>query len=124
QSKANDLSRFTWLTTSGHPQLVHARIKSFSSKGWPEITIDDLVTSEDIERVKAEARKRLIEDIPNDNSRLLAYRLSLIIGKFPRNIALAVANVDPSIGLAGAALDVLIGAWIEELEGDNCIISP
>ena len=75
-------ARTIWLTTSGHPQLVHARVRNLSVKGWPAIEFSDLTKPEDVERVRSEARMRLVKEFPTENTRVLAYRLSLINGIF------------------------------------------
>lgn len=111
-------ARTIWLTTSGHPQLVHARVRNLSSKGWPSIEFSDLTKPEDVERVRSEARMRLIKEFPTDNTRILAYRLSLINGIFSHETAMAVANTPPPTNLPGETFAALIGPWIER-EGEN-----
>ncbi|MFQ5329600.1 MAG: hypothetical protein ACE5D4_06385, partial [Thermodesulfobacteriota bacterium] len=111
-------ARTIWLTTSGHPQLVHARVRYLSAKGWPSIEFSDLTTPEDVERVRSEARTRLLKEFPFENTRALAYRLSLINGTFSRETAIAVAETPPPTKLPGEAFDALIGPWIER-EGEN-----
>ncbi len=113
-----DWGRTIWLTTSGHPQLVHARVRNLSAKGWPVIEFSDLIKPEDVERVRSEARNRLVQELPSENTRVLAYRLSLINGAFSRDTAIAVAATPPPIKLHGEAFDALIGPWIER-EGEN-----
>ena len=105
--------RTIWLTTSGHPQLVHARVRSLSINGWPSIQASDLIKPEDIERVRSEARNRLVSEFPAENVRVLAYRLSLINGSFSRKTAIAVAQTSPQISLPGEAFDALVGPWVE-----------
>lgn len=119
-----DWTRTILVTTSGHPQLVHARVRNLSKRGWPTIDISDLTKPEDIERVRAEARKRLVAEFPSENTRILAYRLSLIIGSFSRETAIAVAEAPPPTTLPGEAFDALIGPWIEREEDNRYRISP
>jgi len=116
--RISEWARTIWLTTSGHPQLVHARVRNISSKGWPPIEFSDLTKPDDVERVRSEARIRLIKEFPTENTRLLAYRLSLINGVFSRETAIAVGKTPPSTKLPGEAFDALIGPWIER-EGEN-----
>ena len=116
--RVSEWVRTIWLTTSGHPQLVHARVRNLSANGWPSIKFSDLTKPEDIERVRAEARNRLIQEFPSENTRVLAYRLSLLIGAFSRETAIAVAGTPPPTRLPGEAFDALIGPWIER-EGKN-----
>ncbi len=113
-----------WLTTSGHPQLVHARVRNLNAKGWPSIGFSDLTKPDDIERVRLEARNRLIQEFPTENTRVLAYRLSLIIGAFSRETAVAVAEAPPPTNLPGEAFDALVGPWIEREREDRYRVSP
>lgn len=111
-------AKIIWLTTSGHPQLVHARVRNLSARGWPAIEPSDFSKPEDVERVREEARERLAQELPTDNTRVLAYRLSLINGAFTRETAIAVAEIPPPTKLPGEAFDKLVGPWIER-EGHN-----
>ncbi len=121
---AQDWAKTIWIATSGHPQLVHARVRNLSSQGWPSIQLSDLTNPEDVERVRAEARTRLLREFPTEDIRVLAYRLSLVNGSFTREIARAVSETPPPIKLPGEAFDALIGPWIER-EGENRFrISP
>lgn len=117
-------ARTIWLTTSGHPQLVHARVRNLSSKGWPSIGFSDLTGPEDVERVRSEARIRLVKELPTDDIRVLAYRLSLINGNFSSETAMAVAEVPAAIKLPGEAFDALIGPWLEREDENRYRISP
>lgn len=117
-SRVSEWARTIWVTTSGHPQLVHARVRNLSTKGWPSIKFTDLTKPEDVEQIRKEARSRLAQEFPSDNTRVLAYRLSLIIGVFSRETAIAVAETPPPTKLPGEAFDVLVGPWVER-EGDN-----
>ncbi len=121
---ASTWARMIWLTTSGHPQLVHARVRNFSTKGWPPFNLSDFTEPEDIERVRTEARVRLINEFPDENARTLAYRLSLLNGAFTRETAIAVAGTTPPINLPGEAFDAIIGPWIEREGEDRYRISP
>jgi hypothetical protein len=121
---ASAWTRTIWITTSGHPQLVHARVRSLSSKGWPSIELSDLTKPEDVERVRSEACMRLVREFPTDNTRTLAYRLSLINGAFSRETAMAVSETPPPTKLPGESFDALIGPWIEREGRNRYRISP
>lgn len=118
KKRASEWARAIWLTTSGHPQLVHARVRNISARSWPTIGFSDLTAPEDVERVRSEARLRLVTEFPTENTRVLAYRLSLINSTFTRETAIAVAETPPPVSLPGEAFDALIGPWIER-EGEN-----
>lgn len=117
-------ARVIFLSTSGHPQLVHARARTLSAKGWPPVSLSDLTKSEDIERVRAEARARLLQEFPSDATRRLAYRLSVVIGVFSRQLALSVGHASQEIQMAGEAFDHLVGPWIEREGDDRFRVSP
>lgn len=120
----NGWARLIYLTTSGHPQLIHARVRNLQAQGWPKPEVSDLTNPEDVQKVKTDARMRLLNELPSDNVRELAYRLSLITGSFSRDLALFVASVTPSISLPGEAFDVLLGPWIEQEQTNQFRISP
>ncbi len=117
-------ARVIFVSTSGHPQLVHARARTLCAKGWPQVSLSDLTKSEDIERVRTEARQRLLQEFPSEATRLLAYRLSIVIGMFSRELALAVGSAPPAIQMAGEAFDHLVGPWIEREGEDRFRVSP
>lgn len=115
--------RVIYYSTLGHPQLVHARVRTLSNNGW-SATIEDITKSEDIERIRADARSRLVEEFPSEAARTLAYRLSIVSGTFRRNTVVAVAGSPPPISLPGEVFDMLVGPWIEKEGADLYRISP
>ena len=117
-------SRLTWLFTAGHPQLVHARVRNLQSKGWPPVGETDFLKTEDLEYVRTTARRRLIDELPSEGARYIAYRLSLITGEFSRQTALDLAQLPPPVALPGEAFDGLVGPWIETLGNDCYRVSP
>jgi tetratricopeptide (TPR) repeat protein len=122
--KLEHWSRLTWLFTTGHPQLVHARVRKLQARGWPPVIETDLLKTEDLEHVRTTIRRRLIDELPSEGARYIAYRLSLMTGEFSRQMALDLAQLPPPIALPGEAFDGLVGPWIETL-GNNCYrISP
>jgi hypothetical protein len=67
---------------------------------------------------------RLVEDIPSEALRTLAYRLSLLTSHFSRQRAIELAQLPPPAARPGEALDALIGPWIEMVSEDVYRISP
>lgn len=124
KSKSKNWAKAILLSTSGHPQLVHARVRNLKSKAWPSIQDVDLIKPSDVEVVRQEARKRLISELPNEAARILAYKLSIIIGAFSKETAIAVANAPPPTRLPGEAFETLIGPWIEKEGNNKYRISP
>jgi hypothetical protein len=117
------LTRFVHVSTRGHPQLAHARATRLQGQGWPtnpEMLFGRMRDSADLERVQQEVRKRLVDDLPSDDARDLAYRLSVFSGRFSRSQALAIAS-EP---VAGTAFDALCGPWVEGPTGGSYLLSP
>jgi hypothetical protein len=59
-----------------------------------------------------------------EEARNLLYRLSLVIGRFDRPLALKIAEAPPPIQRAGELLDSLIGSWLEVVGKDSFRVSP
>lgn len=123
--KLHQWSRAILITTQGHPQLVHARIKNLESKGWPPLEeMTWLYDKSDLVPEREATRRRLSDEIPSDGARLLAYRLSLISEKFTRTTALKLAELPPPIALPGESFDLIVGPWIEKIGPDTYRVSP
>jgi tetratricopeptide (TPR) repeat protein len=124
QRLARDWAKVILLQTKGHPQLIHARLLNLSGCGWPSLTPDDLLkTPPDIHRERAVARELLIVQL-SINERELIYRLSIIVGLFRRDHAIAIAENKPSLEHSGDVFDHLVGPWIEPLHGEYFRLSP
>lgn len=117
-------SKIVLLHTSGHAQLVHARVLALKSANWPEIEGKDVIeTPKDVELEKEEVRKRLFQDLDSDKLELL-YRLSVMLGLFRREHAIHIGNSPPPVGNVADQFDQLVGPWIEKV-GDNIYkVSP
>ena len=122
--KLQKWSNVIWLTTQGHPQLVHARIRNLQSKNWPPVEDMTWLQKDDLQPEMDASRRRLSNEIPSDGARSLAYRLSLMVENFSRKIALNLAQLSPPISLAGESFDLLVGPWIEKIGEDSYRVSP
>jgi hypothetical protein len=83
-------SDFILIKTGGHPQLVHAKIRSLESTGWPIPSLENLSKPDDFEIIKVEVKKRLIFDILFESARTLCYRLSILHHPFKKQHALII----------------------------------
>lgn len=110
--------RIIYVKSGGHPQLADALARSQEAKGWPAHTFEDLVGTEDLQEVKAEARNRLRDTIPSEEARRLAYRLSVFSQRFRRANALRIGQHPPGLSAPGEAFDWLVGPWVERV-GDQ-----
>lgn len=114
---------FIELHTSGHAQLVHARVATLEAQGFPKPQLTDLPTTPpDVIEVRSEAR-RLVSTL-DPPVRELIYRLSLTAGAFTRAQAIAIAGIPPPVAEPGLVLDALIGPWLEVVIEGLYRVSP
>jgi hypothetical protein len=110
----------------GHPQLIQAIISGLRSRSWPASERSRLLSFErsaDVEAERLATRRQLVAAVPVEASTIL-YRVSLLIGRFDRALALRLGEIDPSVANPGAQLDNVIGPWIEQVGNDQLRISP
>jgi hypothetical protein len=80
-------------------------------------------SSDDIEAEREAVRINMVAAVP-ESARDVLYRLSLVMGRFDRGLALKIADVPPPIDRAGELLDGLIGPWIEVAGKGALRVSP
>ncbi|WLC19331.1 ATP-binding protein [Bradyrhizobium diazoefficiens] len=111
----------------GHPQLVHAFAMGMRAREWPLSEVREIVirgfASDDTDAEREAARRSMTASL-SDDARALLYRMSLVIGRFDRALALKIAEVPPPIQRSGELLDALIGAWIETVGKEGLRVSP
>ena len=76
-----------------------------------------------VDAARSAARRSIISGLPDDTRQLL-YRLSLVVGRFSRSLALTIGGVVPSLSKVGECVDQLVGPWIEVLGQDFYRVSP
>jgi hypothetical protein len=114
---------FVELHTSGHAQLVHARIATLEAQGFPIPDMQSvMVTPSDVVDARAEAR-RLITTL-DASTRELIYRLSLTVQVLPKRQVLAIAGQSPPIAEPGLVFDKLVGPWLEMVADGFYRVSP
>ena len=114
KNKQNLWTILLWARTRGHPQLVHATVRKLEAMGWPIPGSSDGSEAEDIETVRREARSALQQQLPSEEAKSLAYRLSILGQPFRRDHALQLGTYPPTLAFPGAAFDLLVGPWISE----------
>jgi hypothetical protein len=111
----------------GHSQLVHAFVMGMAARGWPRSELREIVirgfSSDDTDAERDAARRSMVAALPEETRNLL-YRLSLVIGRFGRPLALKIAEAPPPIQRAGELLDSLSGSWLEAVGKDSFRVSP
>jgi hypothetical protein len=121
---ASQLAHVVILHTSGHPQLVAARVFALEADGFPAISASDLLEKpQDVSDERAAARS-LIRAVLPEPARDLLYRLSIMLGIFNRSDALRIAALDPAVPRAGENLETLSGAWLERPAEGYFRVSP
>jgi hypothetical protein len=114
---------FIELHTSGHAQLVHARVATVETQGFPTPDMRSVMTTpSDVVEARAEAR-RLITAL-DASSRELICRLSLSPQALPQRQVFAIAGQPPPIAEPGLALDRLVGPWLETVSEGLYRVSP
>lgn len=112
---------------AGHPLFVDARVAGLASRGWPRTErmsgLLDATGLAEVEEVRAGIALRLLNELESDSHSLLL-RLSVMIGPFDRELAMAVADAHRPLTRPGVMLDYLIGPWIEPTGQDRFKLSP
>lgn len=120
---ATSWSKILALSTSGHPQMVDARVATLVEGGFPEPDLAEvLAPRQEILDVRAEAR-RLVSMLPAADRELLA-RTSLLLARVSRTRLMAIASIDPPISEPGDVIDRLTGPWLERTNNDDLRPSP
>lgn len=123
QDQAKFYASLTLSQTGGHPLLTHARLIAISSKSWPKISIDDILTTpKEIEDVQRHTRQLLLEELTAHQIEL-TYRLSIILGPIRRDHVERIGDISPEIPLASEIFEQLIGPWFEALTDEYFRIS-
>jgi hypothetical protein len=98
-----------------------------AARGWPRSDLREIVirgfSSDDTDAERDAARRSMVAALP-EQARNLLYRLSLVISRFDRALALKIAEALPPIQHAGELLDSLIGPWLEVVSKDTFRVSP
>ena len=121
---ANKIGKYIQIQTSGHPQLVHARVKTLQDNSWAIKDLEDLfIKTDDIKKHQVEARELLVDSLP-EQERVFLYALSIFGGKFSKEQALNLGDKFTSLQIVGDVFEKFIGPWIEVTEDEYYRISP
>ena len=120
---AETWSKIVYGSTSGHPQLVDARLGALQEGGWPPPNISELIApTAELVDVRAEAR-RMVSTLSADERELLC-RASLVAGRISRRRLMAIAEIAPVIAEPGYVIDRLTGPWLEVTDTADLRTSP
>ena len=111
------------MVAGGHPQLVHARVVNLAAAGWPRATLDTIFeVPHEVNQMRRNAALLLNETRPQDLG--LIYPLSLLTGRFRRELAVRVGETIGTLPNAGDNFERLVGPWIELVGEGYYRLSP
>ena len=123
---ASKLTTLIHTATQGLPALVTAVARYLSSKGWvfDANEFEAIVKAEFAHAERTDARELLRLTIPDEGTRELLYRLTLVIGGISKEEVERVARINRPISLPLEKLERLTGLWLQPFVGDKYTISP
>jgi hypothetical protein len=123
---ASKLTTLIHTATQGLPALVTAVARYLASKGWlfDANEFEAIVKAEFAHAERTDARELLRLTIPDEGTRELLYRLTLVIGGISREEVERVARVKSPISLPLEKMERLTGLWLQPFVGDKYTISP
>ncbi len=117
---------FVEAISRGHPTLVHAVAQFLVAKGWSmeDGVFAGLLSRQYAHTVNRETLRALLNEVSDEPTRELLYRLHTVGGQFTLEDAAALAAVPPELATRQEALARLIGPWIEERDTNQFAVSP
>jgi tetratricopeptide (TPR) repeat protein len=115
-------AKITYFHTSGHPQLVHARLLTLSNENWPPPSSDGLLEKPKDVREQQQQARQLLGACSTDETELL-YRASVALGPFRREHIIQLGE-RANLPRPGDLFDRLVGPWIERVVDDYFELSP
>ena len=113
--------------SNGHPLLTHAFVSGRAADDWKVSDSEELfryvLSASEVDAVRDATRQTLLSFLPKKTRQLL-YRLSFIIGKFDRQLAIELGQTPSVIPLSGESFDALAGSLVEVLGRDVYRVSP
>ena len=126
ESIAVGLKTLIQTATQGLAVMVVAVANFLASRGW---TFDleqfeSILKAEFAQGERSDARSLVRLTVPDDDTRELLYRLTLVIGGISKRDVQNVARVGKKISLPLDKLDGLIGLWLQPFIGETFLLSP
>jgi hypothetical protein len=123
---ASKLTTLIHTATQGLPALVIAVARYLASKDWvfDGNEFEAIVKAEFAHAERTDARELLRLTIPDEGTRELLYRLTLVIGVISREEVERVARINRPISLPLEKMERLTGLWLQPFVGDKYTISP
>ena len=111
---------------TGNPTVIAATADFLRRCEWKISleTFSALMKGEHVQETNRETTLRLVRELQDVSARELLYRLSLPIGHFKEDDALALAHVEPPVQHPREALERLIGPWLQRDIASQLRASP
>jgi len=119
--------RLLTLTTQGNPVLLMAVVKLLASRNWRlgEEGIVGLLSELEIGEFTDQMGVKILNELEDEGTRELLYRLALISGEFEEaQVEVVSETVEPRIDRARERLLRVLGLWIERRSGARLSVSP
>ncbi|MGO8670129.1 MAG: tetratricopeptide repeat protein [Capsulimonadaceae bacterium] len=118
--------RFLNALSAMHPALLTAVILYLRDNGWQlsERQLGALFERGYAEEVNESTIRRLVDTVPDAESRELLYRLTLVDGSFDRETVRLLADVGPPVPRPTERLVGLTGLWVQRDSATSFSVSP
>lgn len=112
--------------TDGHALLVHTAARYLAEHRWnmSDEVFTALFKNNFGQEYTAEVYARILDSTQDEETKLLLYRMGLIMGAFTDREITLVGNVVPTINQTHERAQRLKGTWIQELEKGRYQLSP
>jgi tetratricopeptide (TPR) repeat protein len=123
---ATKLTTLIHTATQGLPVLMTAVARYLSSKCWVfDIHEFEAIVKADFARPeRIDAREILRLTVPDESTRELLYRLTLVIGGISKEQVQRIARIKQPILLPLEKIETLVGLWLQPFMGNTYTISP
>jgi hypothetical protein len=124
--KAELLSRIVTIVTGGHPLLVQSAGKYLQEKKWSadKTVIESIFTGKFGDDADKESYARILRETTDAETRVLLYRLRLVLGSFTIETAETISACGTSLTKTAEKIHSLKGTWIEDDGQGNLQLSP
>jgi conflict system STAND superfamily ATPase/Cap4-like dsDNA endonuclease family protein len=111
-----------YIHTSGHTQLVHARVLALQSSNWAKTKVRDFISGPPEIKEEQKQAQQLLYHLTDDEKMIICF-CSVIINSFYKSDIINIAQ-KWNINLAGDIFDKLEGPYIERKSKDLFKLTP
>ncbi|KOR36820.1 hypothetical protein AM228_10570 [Planktothricoides sp. SR001] len=108
-----------------HPSLLASMAEYLQRKNWEtDKTFEEIIKGKHTSDINEETINFILENIQDDQTQELLYRVNLVLGDFSLEDIRTLANVAPNIERPRQRLNQLLGIWIQRDVNDIFTVSP